>query len=86
MNRTIDRWKICSPTAMCTQQSQVAQIYAMEDARHDIIELHDQNKRLRSLLKIAAYPRRGTEEERMDIQEFADIVQATYTCDQLDAP
>ena len=83
MNRSIERWKLCLPSAM-SQQSNAAITYAFEDARHDIIELDDQNKRLRSLLKMAAYPRRGTEEESMDIFTFAKMVQEIYTIEQLE--
>jgi len=83
MNRSIDRWKACLPSAMA-QQSKAAITYAFEDARHDIIELHDQNARLRSLLMIAACPRRGTEEESMDINSFAEMVRGIYTFEQLE--
>ena len=83
MNRSIERWKVCLPSAMA-KQSEAAITYAFEDARHDIIELADQNARLRGLLKIAAYPRRGTEEEAMDICAFATMVQDIYTSEQLE--
>lgn len=83
MNRPIERWQICSPSAMA-QQSVAAVTYALEDARHDILELHDQNKRLRALLMAAAYPRRGTEEEAMTLQDFANLVQSIYAPDQLE--
>lgn len=83
MKRSIDRWRFCLPSAMSTQ-SKAAVTYAFEDARHDILELTDQNLRLRELLKMAAYPKRGTEEENMDIQRFADIVQSIYTIEQLE--
>ena len=84
MNRSIDRWSICSPKAMATQ-SGAAITYAFEDARHDILELNDQNKRMRELLCIAAYPKRGTNEERLDIAEFAKLIQGLYTVDQLES-
>lgn len=83
MNRTIDRWKVCLPSAMA-QQSEAAIVYAFEDARHDIIELADQNARLRSLLMITAYPRRGTKEEAIDICTFAELVRSIYTFEQLE--
>lgn len=84
MNRSIERWKACLPSAM-TQQSTAAITYAFEDARHDIIELADQNARLRSLLMIAAWPKRGTEEEEaMDINTFAEMVRCIYTFEQLE--
>lgn len=84
MNRSIDRWSICSPAAM-VNQSKTATQYAFEDARHDILELHEQNKRLRAMLCMAAYPKRGTEEEALSITDFATLVQSVYTLDQLEA-
>lgn len=83
MNRPIERWQVCSPSAM-SKQSLAAITYAFEDARHDILELHEQNKRLRALLMAAAYPRRGTEEESMTIHDFAQLVQSIYAPDQLE--
>ena len=56
MKRSIERWQICRPEAMITDQSEAAAIFAMEDARHDILELYDELKRMKSLLKMAAYP------------------------------
>ena len=65
MKRSIERWQICRPEAMITDQSEAAAIFAMEDARHDILELYDELKRMKSLLKMAAYPARGDELKRM---------------------
>ena len=83
MNRPIERWQVCCPASMA-KQSLAAITYAIEDARHDILELNEQNKRLRSLLMAAAYPRRGTEEESMTIQDFANLIQSIYSQDQLE--
>jgi hypothetical protein len=83
MNRSIDRWNVCNPSAMA-QQSIAAITYAFEDARHDMLELAQQNKRLRELLRISAYPSRGTDEESLTIYDFAQIVQSAYTLDQLE--
>lgn len=83
MNRSIERWSICSPAAMVKQSAAAVQ-YAFEDARHDILELNNHNKRMRALLCMAAYPKRGTKEEELDIAEFAKIVQSVYTVDQLE--
>lgn len=83
MKRSIDRWKICNPTAMITEQSKAAAIFAMEDARHDILELADEIVRMKALLKMAAFPRRGTDEEALDIFTFANIVQSVYTSEDL---
>jgi hypothetical protein len=83
MKRQIERWKICNPSAMITDQSEAAAIFAMEDARHDILELNDEVVRLKSLLRMAAYPRRGTDEESLDIFNFANVVQSVYTSESL---
>lgn len=83
MKRSIDRWKICNPNAIITEQSEAAAIFAMEDARHDILELNDELVRIKSLLKMAAYPRRGTDEYALDIFTFANIVQSVYTIEDL---
>lgn len=39
MKRDIERWRGCDPAAM-DKQSEAARIFAFEDARADIIELH----------------------------------------------
>lgn len=84
MKRSIERWQICRPEAMITDQSEAAAIFAMEDARHDILELYDELKRMKSLLKMAAYPARGTDENSLDIYEFAKIVQSVYSLADLE--
>ena len=83
MNRDINRWKKCSPRSMA-MQSLEAVTYGFDDARHDIIELHDQNMRLKKLLLVASFPRRGTDEEKMNIDDFSKLVQSFYTKDQLE--
>lgn len=83
MNRSIARWQACSPKALAHDQSIAAIEYAFEDARHDILELHDQNNRLRGMLMMVAYPRRGTSEESLTIQQFADLIKSAYTIEQL---
>jgi len=70
---------------MASQQSEAARVYAFEDARHDILELHDQINRMRGILACIAYPRRGTKEESMNLQEYADLIQGVYTSDDLRA-
>jgi hypothetical protein len=65
MNRSIDQWRGCVPSSMA-KQSDAAIIFAFEDAKHDILELAKENKRLRSMLKIAAYPRLGDELEQLE--------------------
>jgi len=83
MNRSIEIWRACSPHAMATSQSAKAREFAFADAQHDILELHDKAKNLAEILRAIAYPRRGTSEEHMDIQGFADLIQARYTSEQL---
>ena len=85
MNRTIEQWSVCDPLAMCTKQSLTAQVFAMQDAKSDILKLHAQNKRMKQILQIIAYPKRGTDEEYQDIQSVAELIQNTYTCKQLEA-
>jgi len=85
MRRKIQQWQDCSPAAMADQMSKAAQFYAFQDAQADILELDAENQRLRDLLRQIAYPKRGTSEEVMSLQEFADLIQQTYTLDQLEA-
>ena len=84
MNRTIEQWSAGDPYAMCTKQSVNAQVFAMQDAKSDILELHAQNKRMKQILQIIAYPRRGTDEESRDIQSMAELIQGVYTSEQLE--
>lgn len=69
LTRTIERWKALNPEAMYQSGSPAALFYALQDARRDLLALAD-------LLCLAAYPRRGTAEESMSIQDFAEIVQS----------
>ena len=85
MNRTIEQWSRSDASAMCTKQSINAQIFAMQDAKSDILELHAQNKRMKLILQIIAYPRRGTDEEYQNIKSAAKLIQSSYTVEQLEA-
>lgn len=40
MKRTIEQWKNCDPKAMAREMSEAAQMFAFEDAKADILELH----------------------------------------------
>ena len=84
LSRTIDQWRQCVPKAMATQQSGVAITCAFEDAQHDILELHAALQKAQRILKKIAYPCRGTEDERMSVQNFAERIQATFTLVQLE--
>ena len=46
MNRTINQWNKCNPHSMA-EMSKTAIQFAFEDARHDILSLHQQNENLR---------------------------------------
>ena len=84
MNRKIEHWKLCSPQAMAYNQSDAAKFYAFQDARADILELDEENQRLRDILRQIAYPKRGTAEESATLQDFADLIQSTFTLEQLE--
>lgn len=84
MKRKISQYEKSSPAAMA-RMSEAAIFYAFEDSRADILELNAENQRLRVILRQIAYPRRGTAEESMTLQGFADTIQATYTLEQLEA-
>lgn len=83
MKRTIEQWKNCSPKAMATDMSDAAKCFAFEDAKADILELHAIAGRFKDLLRQIAYPRRGTEEENMDIFAAAKLIQSNFTIDEL---
>ena len=63
MKRTIEEWKNCEPNAMAYSMSNAAKMYAFEDAKADILEMHSENLRLRNIVRAIAYPQRGTPEE-----------------------
>ena len=57
-------------------------------ARHSepaamIRQLIAENARLKDLLRQIAYPRRGTEEDRMDIFDAAKLIQDNFTAEEL---
>ena len=49
MKRTIGQWSNCEPKAMATYQSEVAVMYALQDAKDDILELYRENLRLKNI-------------------------------------
>jgi len=85
LKREIERWKNCDPHKMAYNQSLAAIMFAIADAKADIMELHEENKRLRNVMRIIAYPKRGTHEEGYGIQDMANLIQSAYTADQLSA-
>ncbi len=79
LRRTIEQYQGCEPSAMAADMSQGAQRFAFEDMRRDILTLHAENTALKKLLCIAGYPRLGTQEEGMTMQQFAEKVQAVIS-------
>jgi len=83
MKRTIEQWRNCNPKAMAEEQSDAAKMYALQDAKADILELHTENLRLRNVARAIAYPQRGTPEEGYDLMDFAKLLRSAYTAEQL---
>jgi len=83
MKRSIDTWRVCDPKAMAHNQSAPAVMFALQDAKADILELHAENLRLRNIARSIAYPQRGTPEEGYGLMDFAKLLQSAYTADQL---
>lgn len=82
MKRKIEQWKGCEPNAMLTQ-SEAAMLFALEDAKADILELHAENARFRNVMRMIAYPRRGTAEEGYGLMDIAKLLQSAYSSEQL---
>lgn len=59
----------------------IAELSAMRFACANAIEL---NERFKDLLRQIGYPRRGTDEEKMDIFDAANLIQSNFTADDLD--
>jgi len=85
MKRTIEQWKNCDPNAMAHNQSDAAKAFAFEDAKADILELYAENKRIRRVMQIIAYPRRGTHEEGYGIMDVSKLIQSAFTAEYLDS-
>lgn len=85
MKRTIKQWKDCKPSSMAHDQSDVAKQWAFEDAKSDILELYAENKRLRRVMQIIAYPKIGTHEEGYCIRDISKLIQSAYTAEYLDS-
>lgn len=85
MKRTIEQWQNCDPSAMAHNQSDAAKFFAFEDAKADILELYAENKRIRRVMQVIAYPRRGTHEEGYGIMDMAKLIQSAFTAEYLDS-
>ena len=83
MKRSIEIWRRCDPKAMAQNQSKAAVMFALQDAKADILELHAENTRMRNIARAIAYPQRGTPEEGYGLMDFAKLLQSAYTADQL---
>ena len=59
----------------------IAELSAMRYACSNAITL---NARFNDLLRQIAYPRRGTDEEKMDVFDAAKLIQSNFTADDLD--
>lgn len=68
MKRTLECWLAMDPQVMHDTGSKAALFYALQDAIRDI-------ETLARLLTRAAYPRRGTPDESLTIEQFAAMVQ-----------
>lgn len=49
----------------------------------EVLRLQTNNARFRDLLRQIAYPRRGSEEEKMDIFDAAKLIQSNFTAEEL---
>ena len=77
MQRKIEQWANCNPEAMA-KMSENAIMFAFKDAKADIVEMA-------KILEAIAYPRRGTQEENMSLQDFAELIQSKFSLDELSA-
>jgi hypothetical protein len=59
----------------------IAELSAMRYACANAIAL---NERFKDLLRQIAYPRFGTEEDKMDREDCAELIQANFTMADLD--
>jgi hypothetical protein len=69
LTRSLERWALVNPKIMLDEGSKAALFYALVDAQKDIALLG-------SVLCAIAYPRRGTVEVTLTLQQFADVIQA----------
>lgn len=83
MKRSIESWRGCDPKAMAQNQSEAAVMFALQDAKADILDLHAENMRLRNIARAIAYPQRGTPEEGYCLMDFSKLLQSAYTAEQL---
>ena len=54
------------------------------EAADAIEQLEAKNSSFKKLLRVIAYPQRGTDEELMDIFQAADLIRADFTSEELE--
>lgn len=82
LKRTVESYEKCKPESMA-KMSEAAIFYAFQDMRADVLTLQKQLTDAYELLRHIGYPRRGTEEETMNVHDFAELIQARYTLAKL---
>jgi len=70
--RKVKQWANCRPNEMAHSQSDSAKQWAFSDAKETIVEMA-------SILLRIAYPRRGTKDAEMDINDAAILIQKHFT-------
>ncbi len=76
MERSVTRWNNLDPEVMALQ-SKASIAYALEDAKKDILSMA-------RILKVAAYPRKGTIEMTMDEYDLATMIQHYFSLEDLE--
>ncbi len=82
LNRTVETYEKCKPESMA-KMSEAAIMYAFRDMRADVLTLQKELKAAYEILRQIGYPRRGTEEETMNVHDFAALIQTRYTLAKL---
>jgi hypothetical protein len=79
LNRTAEQWQKCDPRAMAIM-SEAAIMYAFQDARRDVLQMHAEIERLRRI-ETAALACDGIEMRycyEVPVQAWEDLMQATW--------
>lgn len=83
LKREIEIYEKCEPYAMAHNQSRNAIMFAFEDMRADVLALHAENERFREVMRMIAFPRRGTPEEDYSLLDMAKLIQSAYSAEDL---
>lgn len=74
MRRSIEQWQKCDPKAMAFNQSAAAVMYAIADAKSDVLSLHREKIELLQLIKnYVSHSEKWAEDEEL-APEFLDIL------------